>query len=348
MIKINKSPILTSNNYGINFFEIDENVIKSDISKIETVTISNADVIEQNEIVEYPQNQIGKEFSKQSRDNSNFSKEFVIESDLQKPLVLDFDLKTNLVSTIVLKVKQNVFANTVLKFVSNETVYQNCTLKVVLEEDSNLELSVLENLQNNTNCFLSIETINDTKSQLKLSVFDFGSQVAVQNIHVNLKGNFSKAEINSVYFGKYENRQSLNYLCDVYGKHCDINMDVMGVLKDTASKNFVGTIDFKEGSKNSKGSESEFCMLLSKTAKAKSTPILLCKEEDVDGKHSSSVGNINQNQLFYLMSRGLTKKEATKLLVSGKLNMFINKIDNDDLRAEIIKLVDRSFDDEEK
>ena len=61
----------------------------------------------------------------------------------------------------------------------------------------------------------------------------------------------------------------------------------------------------------SKGNENEFCMLLSEKAKSLALPMLLCTEDDVEGNHSTASGKVDEEQLFYIMTRGLkfTKKQ---------------------------------------
>ena len=82
-------------------------------------------------------------------------------------------------------------------------------------------------------------------------------------------------------------------------------------------------------------------MLLSENAKSKALPMLLCTEEDVEGNHSSAYGRINKNELFYLMSRGFSEKEAMKLLVKAKLTPIIEKIEKPELKQEILSQIDK-------
>ena len=72
----------------------------------------------------------------------------------------------------------------------------------------------------------------------------------------------------------------------------------------------------------------------------KSTPIILCAEEDVFGSHSSSVGRVEPQQLFYIMSRGIEYKDAVKLLVKAELNKFTSCVKDDNLKNTIDVLID--------
>ena len=72
-------------------------------------------------------------------------------------------------------------------------------------------------------------------------------------------------------------------------------------------------------------------------AKITSKPILLIDEFDVIANHGASIGKMSDDSLFYLMSRGLTKKDAFLLVLNGIINAFIEKIFNEELKNEIIK-----------
>ena len=85
-------------------------------------------------------------------------------------------------------------------------------------------------------------------------------------------------------------------------------------------------------------------MLLSDTAKSIALPMLLCSEEEVEGNHSSSAGKIGEKELFYIMSRGLSHKEAIKLIVKAKFYSLIEKISEEELRQEVIDEIDRRLD----
>ena len=78
-----------------------------------------------------------------------------------------------------------------------------------------------------------------------------------------------------------------------------------------SKKYFRGTIDFLRGGKKAVGNESDVCLLLNKGVHSISVPLLLCKEDDVVGNHASSSGQIDQDMLFYLMSRGFNEAGAS-------------------------------------
>ena len=74
-------------------------------------------------------------------------------------------------------------------------------------------------------------------------------------------------------------------------------------------------MDFLRGAVASEGAEEDTCLLLDPTVKSISLPLLLCKEDNVVGNHAASAGQIDQNKLFYLMSRGFSEVEAKHIIV---------------------------------
>ena len=119
---------------------------------------------------------------------------------------------------------------------------------------------------------------------------------------------------------------------------------MQGALKDESKKHFKETIDFKKGCKKAKGNENEFCILLSDKAKSLALPMLLCTEDDVEGNHSTASGKVDNKDLFYIMSRGISYKDAIKLLVKAKFNQIIQTIKDEQLKQEILEQIDRRLD----
>ena len=97
---------------------------------------------------------------------------------------------------------------------------------------------------------------------------------------------------------------NLAYEINHIGEQSESDILVNGALKDTAKKTFKGTIDFKKGASRSKGKEEEYAILLSEKVKNVAIPILLCQEDDVEGVHAASAGKMDEEILFYIMSRG--------------------------------------------
>ena len=132
----------------------------------------------------------------------------------------------------------------------------------------------------------------------------------------------------------------MNYYIGLISPNSTANMESQGALNDYAKKNYKGTIDLISGCKKSSGSELENCVLLSDTAKSKSLPMLLCTEEDVSGSHGVSTGKIDKEKIFYLMSKGLNKSDAIKLIVCANFNKILKNINDEEVKIELNKEIE--------
>ena len=195
-----------------------------------------------------------------------------------------------------------------------------------------------------SNNFLAIENNFEENAKINYTIVDFGGKHSITNYYSNLHGDNCDNQLNTIYLGKENQVFDLNYIGELRGKKSNIDIEVQGALKDTSKKHFKGTIDFKKGCKKATGNENEACMLLSDTAKSIALPMLLCSEEEVEGNHSSSAGKIGEKELFYIMSRGFELKEAMKLMVRARFNQILEKIENDELREEILQEIDKRLD----
>ncbi len=164
---------------------------------------------------------------------------------------------------------------------------------------------------------------------------ELGGLKAVNGIHSMLSGDNSGLDINTVFFGDKNRSIDFNYVADHTGKKTGSEINLNGALMDTSRKTFRGTIDFKKGAAGAAGHESEYTLLFGSGIKNVSAPLILCGEEDVEGKHAANSGKIDENKLFYMMSRGMDELSAKKLILEAWFEPVISKIPYNSLREDI-------------
>ena len=232
----------------------------------------------------------------------------------------------------------NIIGNkTSIKVVKNKMAppFKSCKVDLIFGEGFSKIGEVLD---------LAIENDFGENAKINYTIVDFGGKHSITNYYSNLQGDNCDNQLNTIYLGKENQVFDLNYIGELRGKKSNIDIEVQGALKDISKKHFKGTIDFKKGCKKATGNENEACMLLSDTAKSIALPMLLCSEEEVEGNHSSSAGKIGEKELFYIMSRGFELKEAMKLMVRARFNQILEKIENEELREEILQEIDKRLD----
>ena len=261
---------------------------------------------------------------------------------MNEELFLDFVFSkdsVNLVENVLIKANENTNGTVIIRFSSKEELeyYHNGQIKINAEKNAKLNIVLVNLLNNKTNHFLAIENVIKENAEVKYITAEFGGKNTIINYYTNLQEKGANNEISTIYLGGENQIIDLNYIVEAYGEKTNIDMDLKGAISGNCRKHFKGTIDFKKGCKKSKGNENEYCTILSDKAKSIALPMLLCTEEDVEGNHSTAAGKIDSKKLFYLMTRGLSKADSERLIVRAQFNSVIEKIENEEIRNEILQ-----------
>ncbi len=350
-MRLNNSPILTTRNYGINDAKVDDSVFCQEITPFENIIIENADSFFNKNAKKISfSKKIGGDFDLQLSQNNNAVLNFEIDKSQENPICISFKFDENnkmLVEQIVFNIKENVDAKLIVSLSGEVDAYHNGIVKINCEKNSKAEMLFITDFEKESVNVLRFENSVDEASKLKVSLVDFANGHSIINYYSKLNGDESKSILNCVYVAGGKTFVDLNFEQDVFGKKSEASIQTVGALLAEARKHFKGTINFEKGCKKSSGSEDELCLLLSKNAKSKALPMLLCTEEDVDGKHASSVGKVSEKELFYIMSRGFSRQDAIKLVVKAKFNIVLENLFDVKLKQKLIDLVDRKLNYEE-
>jgi Fe-S cluster assembly protein SufD len=162
----------------------------------------------------------------------------------------------------------------------------------------------------------------------------FGGKLNRVKMDTILAGAGSTTENNGVFIGK--NKEHLDATTNVHHKaeNTTNNMEVKGIMKDSSSAIYRGLIKiFKEG-RGTNSYLSNHVLKLSERAIANSIPALEIDNNEVKASHGATVGQIDEEQLFYLRSRGLSQEEAEHLIVNGFLMPLVEKISVDEFKEK--------------
>ena len=314
-IILNETPVRTSRNYGINNIKI------SDFEEPVIDAFDNIKITDNENCVSNQREEIslkfglGEYFLAQSNEQSNVDLKISVEKKLKEPIIIeyDFDEENNvLVDNINIDAKDNTKANIIIIYKSENEIegYHNGICNAKIGANANIHVTIVNLLNTKINNFYSVNSSVADESKTLFSMVEFGGKYDVVNYYAKLDGYKATNKLHSIYLGKEEQRIDLNYITELFGEKTNVDIEVNGALTDKAKKNFKGTIDFKTGSKKAKGKENEYCTLLSDTSISKALPMLLCTEDDVEGQHSTATGKVDENELFYIMTRGISEKES--------------------------------------
>lgn len=219
-------------------------------------------------------------------------------------------------------------------------------VQVKVEKGGFLKLTTVQLLPVDAQGASSVQVELADTAELEAVAVEVGSAKSVAKMEVNLAGNESKANVYVLYFGHGASQLDMNYVLVQQGKNTEANLHVYGALLGEANKIFRGTLDFRHGSKGSKGYEKEEVVVLSSKVRNRSVPLMLSAEDAVEGHHAVSIGKIDENKLFYLMSRGLDMQEAHRLVVEAAFNPVLDRIEDKDLYQELDEYIKEGLADE--
>lgn len=345
-LKVNDTPVRTARNFKINNIEVELDLPEK-IAEFKNVEIINDKSIIDNEVSNTPLTYgTGKILEELNYETAN-SKIKIQTSNKKEDIRIRYNFDDNNVNLInQIEIVANGDTNVIIEYKSqtSQKCLHNGIIRTIANEKAKLNVTIVNLLNENSDNFEAIENRLEKNSKVKYTIIDIGGKTSVSNYYSNIIGENADNDLKSIYLGIGEQRKDINYIAELRGTKTNIDIDVQGALKDFAKKNFKGTIDFKKGSKKAKGNENEYCMLLSDKAKSIALPMLLCTEEDVEGNHSTASGKVDEKQLFYIMTRGISYKEAVKLIVKSKFNKIIERILDEELKDEILGEIDKRLD----
>ena len=354
--------IITNNFENIDFskkeaqLNIDENLIGDlEHNKITFINgaISNIDFSYENEdkiIVEQNLN-LENELSKNTLLNlntafvSNYTKILVKKGyQFKKPLVLfnylSHDLSNSGLNTrLDINLEDEASLNIIN--ISNENLnnnFLNFRQKINIGKNSILKNYSLD-INETSNIKYSFKDINlEKNSHLEYFILSKGSKFAKHDINCSLNDEYGSVVINGIIDLNDKKHHEIKTIINHNEENCKSYQLIKSVLNDGSKGVYQGKIYVNSKAQKTDGYQLSRALLLSNEVEFDAKPELEIYADDVKCSHGSTSGNIDENSIFYLMSRGLSYAQSKKLLTNGFLNEVIEKITNEDVKLLVKKL----------
>lgn len=221
---------------------------------------------------------------------------------------------------------------------SDEPGLVGSELRVFAGENARVDVTVY------TTCDAPFTAIDDSgyvldrNARVTVRHVVLGGGVTATGMAVDLRSDDARVDIDTRYLAAGTETRDFNYVVRHRGKKTISNIMANGVLAGTSKKCLRGTIDLVHGCKGSEGTERETVLIADKGVDNKTVPTILCDEDDVAGNHGATIGHVRPEQLFYLMSRGVSAEAAEKLFMVAKLEDAALTAPDDEMRAQVIRL----------
>lgn len=156
-----------------------------------------------------------------------------------------------------------------------------------------------------------------------------------KNREVILKIPGERVNIVVVYIGRGAGKINLNYKVKLLAPETTAKIRVVGLLMDQAKKKLKMELEFSKKAINAEGEELEDSLNLADEVKNESSPIIRSENGEAKGKHGVKVGQIDESQVEYLKSRGVSREKAIKILVKAKLMQALSWVEDEEKRAAL-------------
>ena len=300
-------------------------ILDIDKNKIE---IKNENLIFSESLNE-PLNNLNKAFA------SKLIRLNVLEGKIvEKPLVIyhicDLDSKTNLINTrFELTLHKNSSLSTLNLFEDKSiSGFNNHNFNTVINKNSNLKNYIfdLNRNQNLRYSFTNIDIYENSNSEN--FIYSSGSKFSKYDINTNLKEKYSSAFINGIINLDKNNHHEIKTNINHLAENTKSYQLIKSVLNDKSTGVYQGKIFVNDQAQKTDGYQLSKALLLNENTEFNGKPELEIYADDVKCSHGSTSGNLDENSIFYLMSRGLNYDQAKKLLIDGFINDVIEKITN--------------------
>ena len=324
-------------------FDIDSNCFTYEInSEHDHIAIVNIDEVKKPLIKESIKRPFDK-FNIEQFEKVTGGFQLNVKGDSEQYFSVNFQSEDNAIPYIGISVDKNKSGKLYLNF--DQLVIGNIypIIEIFLNENSNLEMILSVTSPKGINIVNSLYAQLEKDSNLTIHNISTGAALSRSRMDIDLLGNGSEFSLDGIYFGEdtqiHDNRVFVNHL----GKNTSSNMITKGVLGEESSSVFTGTIHIAEGAEKTESHQENRNILLSEEATAQSVPNLEILCDDVICSHGSSVGPIEENVYHYVMSRGIKKVDADKLLIKVFFNEVINNSKWDIVHDKVSEIIDRKY-----
>ena len=202
----------------------------------------------------------------------------------------------------------------------------SAVVELIALEGSRIQYTTIQNWSNNVYNLVTKRAFAYKNSTVFWVDGNLGSKITMKYPSIYLMGEGAKAEILSVAFAGKGQHQDAGGKILHFAPNTSSRITSKSVSKDGGKTTYRGLLHVAEGCKNVKSHVSCDALILDEKSASDTVPYMEINEKDVTIEHEATVGKIGEEQLFYLMSRGLSQDQAMTMIVSGFMEPFTKEL----------------------
>ena len=237
--------------------------------------------------------------------------------------------------------EQNSRVNFIETYASTEdqATFSNCVTEIVIRQDAHLEHTKIQCESEKAYHIAHIELHQEQKSNYVSNNLTFGGLLVRNDHNVWLGGEHIECTLDGVYVGNQEQVIDNHTKLDHAFPNCNSYQIYKGILNDKAAGVFNGKIFVHQDAQKTDAKQTNQALLLSKTATIDTKPQLEIFADDVKCTHGATIGQLEQDALFYLKSRGIPQEQAQSILVYAFASEVIEKVSCEPIKNDLENLL---------
>jgi len=232
-------------------------------------------------------------------------------------------------------------ADVILNFVGDNDNYYltNINTAVQLDENSNLNLFKIQNESKKSFHFDNINISQSANSTLNHFNISFGGKLSRNGLSSNLIGEGAECNFNGLYIANENQHVDNHTFVNHAVANCNSNETYKGILDDLSRGVFNGKIVVAKDAQKTNAYQSNKTILLSDKSRIDTKPQLEIFADDVKCSHGATVGRLDEQALFYIISRGIPSDLAKSMLIRAFANDVIEKVNLSELKEQLNHMI---------
>ena len=239
--------------------------------------------------------------------------------------------------------RSQVSVMTQLSSQGDQTNVANCVVEIIAQEYSRVHFAAIDELATNTRAYLNRRAVVADQAQVEWSIGMMNDGPTIGDFASELNGRESQSDAQVIAISTGQQRVGVNTRVVNRGQQTVGNIVQRGILLDQSQLTFNGIGHIIHGAHGANAEQENRVLMLSDQARGDANPILLIDENDVLAGHAASIGQVDQEQMYYLMSRGIDAQTAQNLVIRGFLGPVIAGMPNNQMRQQLIATVERKL-----
>lgn len=274
-------------------------------------------------------------------------KNVVVEQPIMAELIQDNTQDEPLVSHILVVADQGSRVKFIqhLTSIGDHTNPANMMVELIARDGSEIDFSSLDELGPTTHTYFKrrADIGRDAHVEWAVGVMNAGDTVGDMDAELFGTGGYANSKVIAVTTGKQ--RVGINNRVTNRGKHTTGLINQRGVILEQSELIFNGIGQIIHGAHGAQADQQNRVLIMSPQARGDANPILLIDENDVQAGHAASVGPVDPQQMYYLMSRGIPRPQAQRMVIRGFLGAVLAAIPSQDVRDKMIDVLERKLTD---